>query len=222
MSDAWKENLNNKLPGFGGQAAKYFYSALRLSIFMTIPMGIGIMLWGTTAIELLAGKNYICPELKYLFLIMSPLVVIMPLAKMFQFTINLNNKTKIVGISILIASLLNLVLNILLIPRYGLIGAAAATSFSYTLLFISSIILSSARSNFKFSQLKFVQILISAIVMSITVFIVRYFVDADLSTYFHGDKTIPRIFIEAPLAGMAYCLCSLKLKVWKISELTGK
>jgi len=222
MSDAWKENLNNKLHGFKGQAAKYFYSALRLSLFMTIPMGIGIMLWGTTLIELLAGENYICPELKYLFWIMSPLVVIMPLAKMFQFTINLDNKTKFVGISVLIASLLNLVLNILFIPKYGLLGAAGATSFSYTLLFISSVFMSSTKHDFKISQLRLVQILTSAIVMSITVFIVRYFVDDNLSTYFSSDRYLPRIFIEAPLAGAAYCICSLKLKVWKFSELTGK
>jgi len=222
MSHAWQENLKNKLPGFQGLAAKYFYSALRLSLFMTIPMGIGIMLWGSTVIELLAGKNYICPHVEGLFWIMSPLVAIMPLAKMFQFTINLDNKTKIVGISVLIASLLNLVLNILLIPKYELIGAAAATSFSYTLLFISSIFMSSTRHKFKISQLKLVQILISASVMSITVFIVRYCLDENLSTYFSSDLYLPRMFLEAPLAGIAYCICSLKLKVWKISELTGK
>ena len=50
--------------------------------------------------------------------------------------LHIKKKTKVIGIVILLIALLNLALNILLIPRYTIIGASAATLFSQIVFFV--------------------------------------------------------------------------------------
>jgi O-antigen/teichoic acid export membrane protein len=59
-------------------------------------------------------------------------------------------KAKYMAILSSIVAVLNLVLNILLIPQYGIIGAAFATSSSYILLFVSSTIALKMHVGFRF------------------------------------------------------------------------
>ena len=50
--------------------------------------------------------------------------------------LHIKKKTKVIGIIILLIALLNLALNILLIPRYTILGASAATLFSQIVFFV--------------------------------------------------------------------------------------
>jgi len=50
--------------------------------------------------------------------------------------LHIMKKTKVIGIVILIIALFNLLLNILLIPRYSILGASAATLFSQIIFFL--------------------------------------------------------------------------------------
>lgn len=50
--------------------------------------------------------------------------------------LHIKKKTKVIGIVILFIALLNLALNILLIPRYTILGASAATLFSQIVFFV--------------------------------------------------------------------------------------
>lgn len=58
---------------------------------------------------------------------------------MYQFPVNyefFHKKTKIIALGTILAAIINIILNILLIPKIGMYGAAIATAISYLLLFI--------------------------------------------------------------------------------------
>lgn len=58
---------------------------------------------------------------------------------MYQFQVNFeffHKKTRIIALGSAITALMNIILNILLIPKYGMYGASVATGISYLLLFI--------------------------------------------------------------------------------------
>lgn len=72
---------------------------------------------------------------------------------MYQFCVNFefyNLKTKIVAIGTVCAAVGNIVLNLLLIPKLGMYGAAAATALSYGLLFAAHFIIANNLKEMKF------------------------------------------------------------------------
>lgn len=72
---------------------------------------------------------------------------------MYQFCVNFefyNLKTKIVAIGTICAALGNIILSLLLIPKFGMYGAAFATALSYGLLFIAHFIIANNLKEMKF------------------------------------------------------------------------
>jgi len=72
---------------------------------------------------------------------------------MYQFCINFelyNLKTRIIAIGTVCAAVGNIVLNLLLIPKLGMYGAATATALSYGLLFVAHFILANNLKEMKF------------------------------------------------------------------------
>jgi O-antigen/teichoic acid export membrane protein len=81
-------------------------------------------------------------------------------------------KTSVVGISTAIAALVNLGLNILLIPYLGMEGAAITTAFTYFILFLGMKYFSRREYALDFEYMRMLKVLLVGIV----VFILSYFV----------------------------------------------
>lgn len=78
---------------------------------------------------------------------------------LYQFAVNFefyNKKTKIIATGTICAAIGNIVLNLLLIPKFGMYGAAIATATAYGLLFIAHYNIASRLKEMKF-HLTFVQ-----------------------------------------------------------------
>ncbi len=78
----------------------------------------------------------------------------------------LEKRTKIMGSIWLIAAVLNLSLNIIFVPYFGILGAAAITLIAYLAAFILTILYSSKFFKFDFDMNFIVKSLIASIVMS--------------------------------------------------------
>jgi O-antigen/teichoic acid export membrane protein len=118
----------------------------------------------------------------------------------------LEKNTKIIGYIWIIAAISNLVLNILLIPYIGILGAAITTLIGYTLIFVLTVVYS--RRYFSFNpDLKFiVKCVIAALVMSLFI-------------HFLEPKTAIYLFIVIIIAVVIYFVMLLLMKGFSNKEL---
>ncbi|MBU1701158.1 MAG: lipopolysaccharide biosynthesis protein [Candidatus Eisenbacteria bacterium] len=94
--------------------------------------GLGLGLLAPEIIDLVSPPEYASAALVAPFLILS--YVIYGFYRNFQVGLNILGKSRRLASSFLIAASLNLILNLILIPHYGMIGAAVATLISYTVM----------------------------------------------------------------------------------------
>ncbi len=104
----------------------------RHSLFIMLITAIPVIVFARTAISLFYGKPYL-PTASALYSILLG-IVLYPIFKFL--TVDFAAREKLgIGIGASLAGVIvNLILNILLIPRYGIIGAGIATSVSYSLM----------------------------------------------------------------------------------------
>lgn len=97
---------------------------------------------------------------------------------MYQFPVNFefyNRKTKIIALGTFSAAIANIILNILLIPQWGMYGAAFATAISYGLLFVAHYIIVKHLKEMKYhiSITRFLPGLLTVIVFSLLFYIFK-------------------------------------------------
>ncbi len=99
---------------------------------LVIPISLGIWAIAPEAV-LLAGDNYApaAPVLQILIFALIPLFLDFPIGSLLNAANRQSTKTAIMGITMVI----NVVLNLFLIPRIGIIGAAIAALISFIFLF---------------------------------------------------------------------------------------
>ncbi|MBU1693644.1 MAG: oligosaccharide flippase family protein [Verrucomicrobia bacterium] len=144
LSAAWSRNRAENRAGLSGEALDHFHAGLRWSLTTTLPMALGLVLWGRPVVALVAGRAY--GPASAIFPMLAPVIVLIPVTSFFQLALNLDGKTMGVGATILAAAGLNLLLNLWWIPTYGVIGAAGATSTATVLLFAATLLMSNISS----------------------------------------------------------------------------
>jgi len=204
ISREWNKNVTDGKPGCSGTASEHFHTALRLTLLTTVPLAVGLLLWGSAVVQLLASASYAGSHV--VFPIMAPVVPIIASTGLMQFGISLTGRTKVIGYSILAASLLNLGLNIVLVKLMGISGAAAATTFSYALLFIFTVLTSGLIPYMRLRALRLPSLIISAIVMFVATLIIRRLI---------GHFTL----LELPLGGIAFLAAGFVSRLWTMDEL---
>jgi O-antigen/teichoic acid export membrane protein len=83
--------------------------------------------------------------------------------------LHLKDKSKYYPILVVIPGLLNLILNYLLIPRYGIIGAGITTFFSFLIMLILTVLLVKKYYRFEYQILRIIKIII-AVVLSLSLY----------------------------------------------------
>lgn len=84
----------------------------------------------------------------------------------------LKKKTKIMGMIWIIAAILNLGLNIILIPYLGIIGAAVTTLLTYSIAFILTIFYLTKIFKFDFELIYILKSVTSSVIMSTIIFLI--------------------------------------------------
>lgn len=101
----------------------------QFGLFLSIPMVIGISSIAFYLIPWYLGENFYC--VSYAIIIIAPIIILNTLTNISgtqYFTAT--DQTKIMTLSYSVAAVLNMIINWILIPNYGYIGAAIATLIS--------------------------------------------------------------------------------------------
>lgn len=85
----------------------------------------------------------------------------------------LEKKTKVVGILWVLAAFLNLGLNILFVPQFGIVGAAIVTLLAYSVTFFITLNYTSRYFTFDFDLVFIIKSVISSIIMSFVIFVLN-------------------------------------------------
>ncbi len=210
LSETWKDNLKSGRAGCSGQASVLYHTMLRLSVLTALPLAAGICLWGPSLVRILAGAGY--TEGTVVFSYLVPLVIIIPLTSFVHFALMLDGRTKTIGFSILAAAALNVLLNIVLvtgsgpIPALGIRGAALATTLSYTLLFVISLVVSGVAPRLSLSKLH-----VFALIGSCLSFIA-------VTLLLRNRMGSPSLW-EIPIAAAVFFLAGHVMRLWTKQEL---
>jgi O-antigen/teichoic acid export membrane protein len=117
----------------GQEATRVFLSkAVNLSLVIVIPMIAGFSVVGPDIVTILASEKYV--DSRELVPIIAVGVMLGSVNFLLYTGLLLYEKTVLVTILNTMAAVVNIVLNVLWIPRYGIIGAAYATVLTYIML----------------------------------------------------------------------------------------
>ena len=119
----------------------------------------------------------------------------------------LKKKTQIMGLIWIIAAALNLGLNIIIVPHYGILGAAATTLTAYTIAFILTISYSNTIFQLDFNVFFIIKSIIASIVMSLLIITLH-------------PTSILTILITIILATVIYLILLLMLRGVNKREIT--
>lgn len=169
---------------------------------LSIPMVFGVLILSKQIILILFGESYI--QSVAVLLVLSLLIIVLPLGELFRTLINSKGKSKLTGKTILYASFLNIVLNIILIylflmffqkPIYAALGAGIATVISWFFIFFSLAKISKSRFNTRIKPLFIIKPFIAGIIMAIFLSLLIKYVYSGINIILIVLEIIPAIII---------------------------
>jgi len=128
-----------------GEAAtrQFIEKSLHFYVMVALPVVAGISIVGPTLLTILATDKFSAGAVIIPYVIAG--MVVNGGAVMFGAGLYIHKQTKILMVLMLVSAIFNIILNIFLIPKFGLEGAAIATLISYTGFAISNKIVSSRK-----------------------------------------------------------------------------
>lgn len=145
--------LFTKLSGFDSDDKNHNFTALilRNTLFIVLIPGILIILLGKLMIRILYGTNYL-PAYEVVPILMGG-TIIMGIYKILGRSFTSRNKQHITIVVGLIGTITNIILNILIIPKHGIVGAAYVSTITYSLTGILLLIKFQQETNISFRNL---------------------------------------------------------------------
>lgn len=198
LSDLYDQNQLKEVKSLLEISLKYY-------LLLAIPAAVGLSILAEPVMVILTTKE-IAQASTYIVPIIAVGMVIFGSQAIINQPNNLVKKTKIVGIASIIGAILNLSLNIYLIPIWGIVAAAITTLLSYVVVTLLTLYVSF--KHFKFDlNLKFiVKSIFSSILMALIIF------------YIH-PTAILGILISIILGALIYFIIMILLKGITIFEL---
>lgn len=106
-------------------------SMIRIYFVISTAMICSFFIASTNIVVLLAGMNFLYPEVPYVFLWVGVGTVIFGIFQIYSRQYDLEQRNWQISRNWIFAMVTNLILNILLIPRMGILGAAVSTALAY-------------------------------------------------------------------------------------------
>ncbi|MHC1688636.1 MAG: oligosaccharide flippase family protein [Methanothrix sp.] len=151
----------------------------RYFLMISMPALIGFNILSESIIVLLATPQYYSG--RFIFPFVSIASFFMGLYLISYTGLIIHKKTLLIAKIAMVAALINFFMNILLVPRYGYIGAGVATMTAYISMFLISERISMNYLKWKPPVSAIMQIFISSAVMGILLFIVTLFIPISIT-----------------------------------------
>jgi O-antigen/teichoic acid export membrane protein len=168
----------------------YLESAYNMLLIFLIPASVLVIVFGSDILQYTTREEFVTQG-KHLIPFMVLSMISYSLSNLYNQFLLLKKKTTAIAKIWLFAGSLNIMLNIVLIPKIGLVGAAMATLFSY--LVVSSVIIIYSRKYFKFSfsYPLAVKSLASALMMVLVIKILEKIIHIDIFLIITGIVIYP-------------------------------
>jgi len=173
----------------------FFNVGVKYSLLLLIPALIGLYVLRQEIVTLITGPKYVDDLYLLIYLLVFPLFeyFVFLYRKIFL----LIDRTKFLAKIYIGACLLNIILNFMLIPYIGIVGAALATIISYLLLSIIMIKKGKGLVKWNYSFMKIRNIIISAVIMGIII------------SFIHPEYAVTKILTIVFGAGIYFALLFL-------------
>ncbi len=144
--------------------------AIKYTLLILLPAIAGLTVMGKAIITMVSGPRYLESASVIPWLALYPLLV--GLSKVFYQNLMVRDKTKQAGMIFFSAGILNILLNMLMVPKIGIIGAAISINVSYLLIFCSTFYLSKGwKVDWRF--VRPLRIMGATAIMSIVVYLIQ-------------------------------------------------
>lgn len=181
---------------------------LKIYLTLTIPACIGVVLTGKDIFSCIIGKSYF--DSYPVFIITCVSIFILGLTQYSNKPYELTNKTNKLLIMNILTAIINILLNLLLIPFMGYQLAAWTTLVSYLFLFIISYYKGKNILRIKIDMLSLKKIILSSVFMSIVIIIIKLSVQ---------KITILSLIIEISIGSLIYLLSLVITREIKIKDI---
>ena len=189
------------------KASKLLYNSSRLILLFFLPLAIGLAVTAHDLFPFVFGIEY--KNAAIIAIIYTPTLLAKSLSGTYSLALDYMGFAKKRAIAISISALLNVGLNFVLIPKYGIIGAAITTQITYIPLFIwySITLMKITGSSFKHLGKIILPIAISSVSMGALVFSIN-------------QLTSLHIIFQISIGAFTYLVLGLFLGVLKKTDIT--
>lgn len=200
-SEMWAKKESNLLGIIVMKINRYIF-------LIILPFGLLLISFPALFLKILFGNEYVQGTLALQILVFGSIIYNVALVN--NSILSAIGKPKITLRIILIAALLNIILNASLIPSFGINGAAFASAVSYGFILIVSTIKLSHYIKFKLPWLSWIKLfLLSIILLNVVAF---------LKTILNLNSLV-EIFVCLAITFLIYILLTTLLKLWNYKEL---
>lgn len=149
---------------------------IKFLIIFSIPSAVGLCLLSHSIILLFSGYGYVnaVPAM----MIMTPIIITISISNFIGTYIFIPmGKEKLTFYSVIIGAIINLCLNLILIPKYGAFGAGFATTIAETGVAVVLILMSRRFIKIQFPIKHFLQCIFATLLMTVFVYLISVFLD---------------------------------------------
>jgi len=166
VMNIWENEGAEKTSNFITNITKFY-------LIITIPATIGLCLTSKNVVQVLADEKYLIGHQVMPMVAIS--IFLFGFQRNFQLSLLFFKKTNLIMCLVLFSGILNIIANLIFVPKYGFIAAGYTTLFSYLIFSILSIIVSRRYFSWIFPYTTLVKVITATIPMSIAVIIIQYY-----------------------------------------------
>lgn len=179
----------------------------KVFLLFGLPISAGIFFLGNEIVTVLFGRDYL--DAGILMSILGISIWIFFLTNLMGWTIVAINRQVLVMMSIMIAMIANIALNLILIPKMGALGSAYATLICELVQLLFMTVVIRKYLSIKFDLIGF-RIILCTGIMSGSILTMKYLPFAN---------DILKLVIIIPLSAVIYFMLCLMMKVYRIDEM---
>jgi O-antigen/teichoic acid export membrane protein len=144
----------------------YLSSVFKIYLLLAIPAVVGLSIFSKDLLSLLTTQ-----DIALAGWIIVPIIAICTLfagvGEVFDKTLRLKQKTSKIGVVVTASAILNIILNFILIPRIGVVGAAIATLITYGIFATLMVLFSLKEIRFNLGLLSISKFLVASAIMAL-------------------------------------------------------
>ncbi|MBI1730853.1 oligosaccharide flippase family protein [Candidatus Acetothermia bacterium] len=145
------------------EARRYLQNCMRYYLTLAVPSVLGLYLLSSQLLRFFASDEFVTDPLLVLSILLG--ILWMGITQFYIYVLHLTERTKLMSLMFVGSAILNVILNILLIPQIGIMGAALSTFLAYLVRMGFVVVCSEKIFSIGFDFAFFIKVLIAGLGM---------------------------------------------------------